>query len=342
MNIPALQFKQNEITLLLFVLPAKYIYENFDVSRRVDNKEIGYQRSFSQLRVKQISKYVDNGTGILPNSVLVNIDATKCSYEQNTQMLTLNDNQGPLGFIIDGQHRVWGANEATTEISLPVVATTGLATIDQAKLFVKINQSQRGVPASLYLDLLNLTDGVIEDFDDESVPAKRRAIEIGTRLNQDSDSPLFELIRTTGDSGRGISLSEFVTQANPYVDFKTGKFANFGFEEQYSIFKIYFKAVKGVFLQQWEDPSSLILKTVGFGGLMQAFYEIFQIVSQEARTFSTEGTIKILTLIQDFQFNTDTLPGGGVKAQENASKVIIASIKKALKNNEQLNVRITE
>jgi len=341
MEIPVIQFTQNGQTLFYFILSAKTIYNRFDVSRRIEDKEKGYQRSFSSSRIKQIARYIDKENGILPNSILVNLDAGKYTYDEKDQKLLLNE-EGALGFIIDGQHRVWGAHEAKEDIILPVVATAGLDNVNQAKLFVKINQSQRGVPASLYLDLLNLTDGVIEDFDDEAVPAQRRAIEIAKRLNEDEDSPLFELIRTTGDSGRGIALSEFVNQAKEYVDPKNGKLLNYGFEQQYSIFKIYFKAVKGVFLEQWDDEKSLILKTVGFGGLMEAFYEIFQLVSQRGKTFSTDNTIQLLNLIKDFKFNSENLPGGGIKAQENAAKVIIASIKKELKSNDDLNVPIAD
>jgi len=340
MKIPVIQFKQNDQTFFIFLMAAKTIYSRFDVSRRIDDKEKGYQRSFSATRIKQIARYIDKENGILPNSILVNLDIGKYSYSAKEKTLTLKT--GTLGFIIDGQHRVWGANEATADIDLPVVATAGLENVDQAKLFVKINQTQKGVPASLYLDLLDLTDGAIEDFDDESVPANRRAVEIAKRLNEDEESPLFETIRTTGDSGRGVSLSEFVNQAKEYVDPKSGKLLNYGFEQQLAIFKIYFKAVKAVFLEQWEDEKSLILKTVGFGGLMRAFYEIFQLASQSAKSFSTENTIKLLALIKDFKFDSATLPGGGIKAQDNAAKVIVASIKKELKSNDDLNVPIVE
>ncbi|MFO0052320.1 MAG: hypothetical protein ACK53Q_05170, partial [Dolichospermum sp.] len=74
---------------------------------------------------------------------------------------------------------------------------------------------------------------------------------------------------------------------------------------QYKIFEIYFRAVKAVFLEQWDNPKSYILKTVGFGGLMQAFYEIFNVVMQKHKMFNTENTIKVLELIQDFKFDKD-------------------------------------
>jgi len=340
-NIQCIPFTQNGIALFIFAINAKFIYNRFDVSRRIEDKEKGYQRSFTKTRINQIKKYIDKENGILPNSVLVNIDSGNYIYNTETNCLELEE-EGPLGFIIDGQHRIWGSNEAETELILPVVATVDLKPKEQASLFVKINKSQRGVPVSLYLDLLDLTEGIIEDFDDEEVPAQRRAIEIGKRMNEDEDGPLFGLIRTTGQSGEGVALNEFVTKLKEYVDPKKGKLLNYGFEDQFKIFKIYFKAVKGVFLEQWESSDSLILKTVGFGGLLKAFYDIFQLVSQGGKSFSTENTIALLSLISDFKFDSDNLSGGGLKAQENTGKLIVSELKLAMKADGDMNVAITE
>lgn len=340
MEINAIQFKQNETNLLFFILAAKDIYSKFDVSRRIDNKEKGYQRSFSKTRITQIKNYIEKEKGILPNSILVNIDPGKYSF--NNKKNTLKFNDGTIGFIIDGQHRVWGASLAEKDILLPVVATMELTIKEQAQLFVKINKSQRGVPVSLYLDLLDITEGVIEDFDGEDVSAQRRGIEIAKRLNEDEESPLFELIRTTGDSGTGVSLSEFVSLIKEYVDPKKGKLLNYGFEDQCKIFKIYLKAIKSVFLEEWENKDSLILKTVGFGGIMKAFYDIFQLVIQGDKQYSTDSTMQLLSKISDFKFNTDNLPGGGIKAQENAGKTIVNKIKQSLKGDNEFNAEILD
>lgn len=330
-QLPAFQVIQNNIPMLLFITNARMIYERFDVSRRITDKKLGYQRSFSKPRIKEITTYINQDQGIIPNSILVNIDEGKFSYLKNDNLLTLNDTES-LGLIIDGQHRIKGCYEANPDFPLMVVATLGLSVKDQARLFIKINKTQKGVPASLYLDLLNLLEGDIENFDEEGVTAERRATEIATRLNETDESPLYELIRRTGDAGLGISLSEFVNQAKDYVEPRTGKLANLGFEQQYKVFEIYFRSIKAVFLEQWDDPKSYILKTVGFGGLMKAFYEIFNLVMQKYQMFNTENTIKLLQLIQDFKFDKDNLPnGGGFKAQEKAGEMMVSRLKNAVR-----------
>ena len=333
LKFPALEFTQNGSTMYAFVANSQTVYEKFDVSRRIDDKEKGYQRSFSKVRIKDIKNYLASERGLIPNTILVNIDEGNHSYDAIKKELYLKDAES-IGFIIDGQHRVKGSYEANKDFLLPVIATVDLDVTNQAQLFIKINKSQRGVPTSLYLDLLELTEGIVEDFDDENVSFQRRAIEIANRLNDDPESPLFNLIRTTGEPGRGISLSEFTNSLKPLVDPKAGKLLNYGFEEQYLIFKIYFKAFKAVFLEQWEDSSSLILKTVGFGGIMNSFYDIFTLVTQAKTQFSVENVIKMLSLIGEFKFNNETLPGGGVKSQSNAGRTIVTELKRALRNSE--------
>ncbi len=86
------------------------------------------------------------------------------------------------------------------------IATLGLSVKEQAKLFVTINKTQKGVPASLYLDLMNLLEGNIEDLDGEGVTAERRAGKIALRLRETDKSSLSERIITTGEAGLGISL----------------------------------------------------------------------------------------------------------------------------------------
>ncbi|HBB27398.1 TPA: hypothetical protein DCZ36_02800 [Candidatus Gracilibacteria bacterium] len=330
-RIPLLKIIQNSIPLYGFILKANYVYEHFDVSRRIEDKEEGYQRSFSKKKINDIKKYLNENNGIIPNSVLVTLEKDKfVIHDDNT--IEFQDDPS-IGLIIDGQHRVKGAYEAGNNIDLFIIGVEGLTIPDQAKLFIKINSTQKGVPVSLYLDLLNLTEGEIEDFDDEDVPAERRSIEIATRLNEEADSPLVGKIRMTGDVGVGISLSELVTKTREYVNPKGGVFQEFGFEEQYNIFKIFFKVVSVVFSDEWDNPDSLILKTVGFGGLLKALREIFAITIRNNAEFSEESLSKVLSLISDFKFNKETLPGGGITAQDNAGSIIVTTIKKRLTDN---------
>lgn len=333
-KIKTIKFSQNGIDLYSFIATSKFIYENFEVSKRVKDKEQGYQRSFSTTRIRELSKHITKDANIIPNSILVNVEEGLLTYNQAEMEIEFNTSKS-LGLIIDGQHRVKGSFEGNQNFLLPVIATVGLSIKDQAKLFVTINKTQKGVPVSLYLDLLNLTEGEIDNFDDESVPTERRAAEIARRLNEDEESPLVDLIRMTGEPGRGIALNEFVNRSKYLLDSKKGKLIDFGFEQQYLIFKVYFRAWKAVFIEQWKDENSQLLKQTSFSGLLLALYDIFQLTMQYHSLFSTENLIKLLKNISDFKFTSENIISGGIKAQEHVATTLVNKIKGQLreKNN---------
>lgn len=59
----AIEINQNGQILYLFSMSAKRIYDKFSVSRRVEDKEKGYQRSFSSSSLKQIANYLNKDSG---------------------------------------------------------------------------------------------------------------------------------------------------------------------------------------------------------------------------------------------------------------------------------------
>lgn len=325
------QFIQNGKTLYAFVAQAGFMYENFDVSRRIEDKVAGYQRSFSSRRIKDLAVYVDKAKGVIPSSIVVNIDEGKSAYSAGDHLLDITG-KPPFGFIIDGQHRVKGASEADPTFLLPIIAMEGLTVKEQAHLFVTINKTQKGVPVSLYLDLLNLTEGIIDDYDDPEIPVERRATEIAKRLNEEDDSPLQDLIRMTGDPGRGIALNEFVNRSKYLLDPKKGKLLDFGFEQQYLIFKVYFRAWKSAFLEQWNSADSQMLRQTAFSALLLSLYEIFQLTIQHRGKFTTENLINLLSPLTDFRFDSDTIISGGIKAQEHVSTQILQKLRSSLRS----------
>jgi len=124
MEIQAIEFIQNDISMYFFIATAKFLYDNFDVSRRIENKEKGYQRSFSKTKVNSIERYIKNENGIIPNSILVNIDRN-CKYE-NYKLIFDEKENSSFGLIIDGQHRLKGTYQANPLFLLPVIATWNL------------------------------------------------------------------------------------------------------------------------------------------------------------------------------------------------------------------------
>ena len=122
-----------------------------EINQRHEDKDIGYQRVLSHSRVKRIKNFIANGNAI-PGAIIISCDNAK--YKNDEISIP---NKPNAAWIIDGQHRSAGAVEASKEgydINLPVIAFINLDDQEQTEYFVTINKEAKGVPSSLYLDLL--------------------------------------------------------------------------------------------------------------------------------------------------------------------------------------------
>jgi len=283
------------------------------VSRREEDKERGFQRLLNVRRASQIASYIDRQQGLIPNNLIVAFDE---SVEYKDGKLHILDSP-TAALIIDGQHRMWGLHMAKLDLPVAVVGFIGLAPARQKELFITINKYQKGVPASLYLDLLPEIKELLEVD-----TVEMRAIDLVKRLNEDETSPWYDQINITGEGKGLISLVNFVRKLKPLLD--QPWLSQFYLEEQYQLLYNYFSAVQNVFLDQWKDKSSLIRKTVGFGALMEILPEVFSTTTREkSGEFTIQAVTGILKLIDDFEFNKDTLGAGSGTAAEKAAAEIL-------------------
>ena len=327
-----LEFQQNGTTIYLLLLTAKEILTYFDISRRIENTDAGYQRIFSKTRVNSIKNYIEKENGLIPNNILVNLDKDKYSFDDN--QITFNTtNESKVGLIIDGQHRVLGADKCKKDYIYPVIAMKELDIKNQARLFIDINKTQKGLPASLIYDLFEITNQnnnelmALEDISPEG-----RAVQVARQLN--SIEPLLGYINMTGEGKKGISLAEFISNTKTYFNFENGKLMQFTYEEQCKIFNIYFSAIKNVFFNQWDDSNTVIFTTTVFGALLLAFGEIFDLTIQYKNgNFNTNSLTELLNTIADFNFK-ENRGAGGIKAQQNLKNKIISLLKTQLKEEE--------
>ena len=128
-----IQIVQNDIPLYIFTLNAGEIYNNFEVSRRYDDKETGYQRIVKDSKVKKIISFLngkseDSYPSLLPNSILIALD----DIEFDGSKLTIKDKNDVKGLIIDGQHRLKGAYDYEIDFPLVVIGVSG-----KVKIFEK-------------------------------------------------------------------------------------------------------------------------------------------------------------------------------------------------------------
>ena len=177
---PAIEISQNGQKFYLCALSAKTLSTVARVDMRDPKGDTGYQRLFVDAHVSGIRKYLQSGKCI-PVSLLVTFRRARF---KNGVIRIQKDSR--YGWIIDGQHRWLAARDLSKDIPLPIIAFINLPLEKQIEHFIVINRDARGVPSSLYLDLL------------KSLPkektvgerAKERATDIARTLTIDGRVPL--------------------------------------------------------------------------------------------------------------------------------------------------------
>jgi DGQHR domain-containing protein len=308
-----LTFKQGTKSLVLFNAPAKTLWSIVQINQRMDDKEEGYQRTLSPARVGRIAQFVDAGN-VLPTSLLVSFDqGAKVSDDGRT--LTV-PKRVDAGWVIDGQHRLAGAHKAERDISVPVVAFLGLSTIEQINCFVTINREQKGVPTSLYYELLKYLPG----HKNESDVAKERAADLADLLKRDETSPFFRRIVTVSAPKVGeLSLTNFVRRVSPHLNMTRGRLAIYPDETRAGVLNNIYRALSAVFHKEYSRPESIFFKTLGFGAVMAVLPTVLDVTLQTHQTFSVEAVSATFKRIDYIDFAAWQQRGTGVQVENAAA-----------------------
>ena len=191
----ALQIVQNGRRFVFLTIPVDDLFPYCFVVRRDEEPIRGFQRSLNEPRADDIAKYLSSGTGSIPSNIVL-------SAQPNAD-LKYDPRPGSISFVqekhaflvLDGQHRLWGYQKCRVRHRVPVAIYTGLSRAEEAKLFIDINTTQRGVPAALLLDIKQVAE----------TESKKESMLRGLfdRLQADSRSPLAgKLSASASQSGR--------------------------------------------------------------------------------------------------------------------------------------------
>lgn len=181
-SYPALLLAQNAHRFYFATIPVDDLFDNCFVARRDEDPAAGFQRALNETRANDIAKYLADGSGSIPSNVVLSAqDVAAFSYDRRTKSISFT--RAPSAFLVlDGQHRLWGYQKCRVRHRVPVAIYQGLTRAEEAKLFIDINTTQRGVPAALLLDIKNLAQ--IEDTKEGTLRT------LFDRLNREADSPL--------------------------------------------------------------------------------------------------------------------------------------------------------
>src|SRR6266567_2295019 len=152
--------KGDPVELYLAAVPAAEVIrrKQIDIQSR-DNPE-GYQRALEPTRVRNISRYVTGGEGMLPTALLVNIRHGAWFEAVSGDLGNLHFSESQPWWVEDGQHRTGGVQDAIERLAnakkptelgydLPVVFCVGFTRDQEMDLFNIVNSKARPVSTDL-------------------------------------------------------------------------------------------------------------------------------------------------------------------------------------------------
>lgn len=321
-NIPCIELKQGQHTFYVGKIKAKELHKIAVISRRKPKEREGYQRMFSPIRVKSVAKFLNNGN-VIPVSILVTFDDAK--FKNNTLQIK---NKKQNGWIIDGQHRLLGAVESGLDIELPLVAFIKLGTEEQINQFITINREAKGVPSSLYIDLL----GEIPKSKTITDLAKERVADVARILNDDETSPFHNRIVVVTAPKKGqLSLANFNRKTEQYFVPTKGFLAEYDPELQAKLISNYFLALEHVYKKEADAEVPIFYQTLAFGAFMGVFNRVFTQVITDSGGFMLKDIIDLFKTVGKLPFDNWRKYGTGAKGEASAAQDINQAITAAYK-----------
>ena len=327
LEFPCIPVKQGKREFYMFEAPASTLRDLLSVSRREEDKDQGYQRHFSQSRVRAISQYIDQGNPI-PLSLLLTFDDGV--FDRGRQVIAV-PHRKDAGWIIDGQHRFLGAINAATDTEIPIVAFLGLDEEEQIHQFITINKEAKGVPTSLYYDLLPR----LRIKKTPAELAKERAGDIAQRLRKDEESAFYgKIVVTTSPKKGELSLNNFIRKVTTLVNEQNGVLATYSENEQAKIVDNFYKGLGKVFPREYSRINSKFFQTLGFGALMNFFPYFFSATLKDRQAFTVDDVAEMFKEVSHFDFGAWASYGTGNNAERQAGEDLKVEFDAALRTRE--------
>ena len=282
-SYPALLLTQNKHRFYFSTIPVADIFPYSFVARRHEDPQQGFQRSLSEGRADDISRYLSAGNGSIPTNVVLSAQEV-AGMQYNARSKTISFARVERAFLVlDGQHRLWGYSKCPVKHRVPVAIYDGLSRAEEAKLFIDINTNQRGVSAALLLDIKQLAD---------METAKESLLRsLFDKLQIDPQSPVHGKLSPARSAPNRISRVTFNRAMSAALNSEVVR--SLKFEDLYKLIKNYLNAFDAELL----DKGSLV-KANYFEALFDVFDEIVRATMSEhgnLRQFSLQQTIRPIT-----------------------------------------------
>ena len=196
---PAIRVEQNDRTFYLAAIPVETLFGSVFIDRHGDNEK-GYQRKLEEPRAEKIAAYLAQpGNSIPGNVVLSATRESAISFDEATGKLSFAARKDAFA-CLDGQHRLWGYKKRGG-LTVPVTIYVELDAASECRMFIDVNDEQKGVPKALLLQIKSLA-GI-----ESAREAELRAL--FERFQKDERSPIREMLHASSRKQGKISRASF-------------------------------------------------------------------------------------------------------------------------------------
>jgi DGQHR domain-containing protein len=279
-SYPALLITQNRQRFYFSTIPVDDLFSYCFVARRDEDPIAGFQRALNESRADDIAKYLAAGNGSIPSNIVLSAqEVATFRYDRRTKSISFSRTRGAF-LVLDGQHRLWGYEKCSVRHRVPIAVYEGLSRATEAKLFIDINTTQRGVPAALLLDIKQLAE----------VESSREQLlrELFDRLNSDPKSPLAGRLSAARSLAGKISRVTFNRAVEPVLT--SGVLAETDPQSRYRLILNYLNAL---------EAESIEKKMLTKSAFLEAAFSVFEDVIRT--TVAAHGSAKTDALRQTLQ-----------------------------------------
>jgi DNA sulfur modification protein DndB len=220
-------------------------------------------------------------------------DAAALSFDAKAGTITYTEVPKAF-FVIDGQHRLYGADLAHSKVTLAVSILTSLDENEEARYFNDINGEQRGVPATLQLE--------IQKFTEPKGSAEQLRIKIFHELNNRIDSPLAGRLSATKSVPGKLTHVPFKNALQPLLT-NNATIQGLNDEKKVQLFINFLSALADILVESTGDSKKLS-NAAFFQAVMFAFPGILQQVSMKHQSVKKSAFKDVLAPLARIDWNT--------------------------------------
>lgn len=309
----ALLITQNKQRFYFATIPVDELFPWCFVARRDEDPVRGFQRALNESRADDIARYLSQGTGSIPSNIVLSAQTgAQLKYSARAGSISFAPSPGSF-LVLDGQHRLWGYHKCAIKHRVPVAIYSGLTRADEAKLFVDINTTQRGVPAALLLDIKQIAE--IESQKEQLLR------EYFDRLSTDPRSPLTGKLSAAKSLTGRISRVTFNRALAGALS--SGILLDADADFRYKLILNYLNAFDAEL-----GDKKLLVRSAYFEALMEVIDEIVRSTIALHGNAKQESLQKVIRPLAHLNFGT----GAGGRALP-TKKAIVSALQAALRQN---------